>query len=137
MRISDWSSDVCSSDLSATVRDADTALQDAGKPVYKSVAMQCLPAMPFSDKGVGASLVKSIFEADSNSTISYTPSLTSLFVNGSTETGRTAIDPKTVDSNFFTTNYIGAVRSEEHTSELQTLMRIAYAVFCLKQKKHN
>src|SRR3546814_9736255 len=29
------------------------------------------------------------------------------------------------------------VRSEEHTSELQSLMRISYAVFCLKQKKHN
>src|SRR3546814_10055275 len=27
------------------------------------------------------------------------------------------------------------VRSEEHTSELQSLMRISYAVFCLKQKK--
>src|SRR3546814_9124437 len=32
----------------------------------------------------------------------------------------------------------GAVRSEEHTSELQSLMRISYAVFCLKKKKkHN
>src|SRR3546814_2288374 len=30
----------------------------------------------------------------------------------------------------------GAVRSEEHTSELQSLMRISYAVFCLKKKKH-
>src|SRR3546814_5508875 len=30
--------------------------------------------------------------------------------------------------------YIG--RSEEHTSELQSLMRISYAVFCLKKKKH-
>src|SRR3546814_2337896 len=29
-----------------------------------------------------------------------------------------------------------AVRSEEHTSELQSLMRISYAVFCLKKKKH-
>src|SRR3546814_9745414 len=29
----------------------------------------------------------------------------------------------------------GAVRSEEHTSELQSLMRISYAVFCLKKKK--
>src|SRR3546814_4983323 len=29
---------------------------------------------------------------------------------------------------------IGAVRSEEHTSELQSLMRISYAVFCLKKK---
>src|SRR3546814_1926023 len=29
------------------------------------------------------------------------------------------------------------VRSEEHTSELQSLMRISYAVFCLKKKKKN
>src|SRR3546814_3682218 len=28
------------------------------------------------------------------------------------------------------------IRSEEHTSELQSLMRNSYAVFCLKQKKH-
>src|SRR3546814_3103388 len=28
-------------------------------------------------------------------------------------------------------------RSEEHTSELQSLMRISYAVFCLKKKKNN
>src|SRR3546814_8812565 len=28
------------------------------------------------------------------------------------------------------------LRSEEHTSELQSLMRISYAVFCLKKKKH-
>src|SRR3546814_5826582 len=30
-----------------------------------------------------------------------------------------------------------ADRSEEHTSELQSLMRISYAVFCLKKKTHN
>src|SRR3546814_2692775 len=30
-----------------------------------------------------------------------------------------------------------AFRSEEHTSELQSLMRISYAVFCLKKKKKN
>src|SRR3546814_9747753 len=30
---------------------------------------------------------------------------------------------------------VGATRSEEHTSELQSLMRISYAVFCLKQNK--
>src|SRR3546814_1885773 len=29
-----------------------------------------------------------------------------------------------------------AIRSEEHTSELQSLMRISYAVFCLKKKKY-
>src|SRR3546814_5001115 len=33
--------------------------------------------------------------------------------------------------------YKGAKRSEEHTSELQSLMRISYAVFCLKKKKTN
>src|SRR3546814_2525335 len=31
--------------------------------------------------------------------------------------------------------YFGLSRSEEHTSELQSLMRISYAVFCLKKKK--
>src|SRR3546814_1001682 len=30
-----------------------------------------------------------------------------------------------------------SLRSEEHTSELQSLMRISYAVFCLKKKKNN
>src|SRR3546814_4891663 len=33
------------------------------------------------------------------------------------------------------TPLIAAIRSEEHTSELQSLMRISYAVFCLKKKK--
>src|SRR3546814_5029704 len=31
---------------------------------------------------------------------------------------------------------VDEMRSEEHTSELQSLMRISYAVFCLKKKKH-
>src|SRR3546814_10816741 len=48
----------------------------------------------------------------------------SLFrVAGRTGTGRGARVP--------------TARSEEHTSELQSLMRISYAVFCLKKKKHN
>src|SRR3546814_10626859 len=38
-----------------------------------------------------------------------------------------------VDSRF--RSACGAGRSEEHTSELQSLMRISYAVFCLKKKK--
>src|SRR3546814_4404054 len=32
--------------------------------------------------------------------------------------------------------YIDDIRSEEHTSELQSLMRISYAVFCLKKKRY-
>src|SRR3546814_3215797 len=35
------------------------------------------------------------------------------------------------------TPMLGEFRSEEHTSELQSLMRISYAVFCLKKKKIN
>src|SRR3546814_9161109 len=40
---------------------------------------------------------------------------------------------------FFSRDHIhpGMVRSEEHMSELQSLMRISYAVFCLKKKKKN
>src|SRR3546814_8241892 len=34
-------------------------------------------------------------------------------------------------------NHSCSSRSEEHTSELQSLMRISYAVFCLKKKKNN
>src|SRR3546814_5675797 len=34
-------------------------------------------------------------------------------------------------------NIIKIIRSEEHTSELQSLMRISYAVFCLKKKKES
>src|SRR3546814_5197550 len=35
----------------------------------------------------------------------------------------------------YTDGVLGPQRSEEHTSELQSLMRISYAVFCLKKKK--
>src|SRR3546814_8034491 len=47
--------------------------------------------------------------------------------------GRMVIIPKRRNDNHETYySYIG--RSEEHTSELQSLMRISYAVFCLKKK---
>src|SRR3546814_5072838 len=36
---------------------------------------------------------------------------------------------------FYVGAQVGVWRSEEHTSELQSLMRISYAVFCLKKKK--
>jgi hypothetical protein len=100
----------------AAVRDADTALQDAGKPRYISVVMQC-NATPFKGTGTGvdATLVQSIFTAGANSSFTYTPSLTNLFINGATETARTAIDPKTIDAAFDTTNYVGAVKDSSDT----------------------
>src|SRR3546814_4596280 len=53
-------------------------------------------------------------------------------------------DPQTIDErtkpgkeNWLITLGVCTHRSEEHTSELQSLMRISYAVFCLKKKKKN
>src|SRR3546814_10743339 len=40
-----------------------------------------------------------------------------------------------VREGFYNGTIVHRVRSEEHTSELQSLMRISYAVFCLKKKK--
>src|SRR3546814_2315152 len=48
------------------------------------------------------------------------------------ELGADYPDPDTIDNGGRTP----LSRSEEHTSELQSLMRISYAVFCLKKKKH-
>src|SRR3546814_3351343 len=42
------------------------------------------------------------------------------------------LDSESVDG---VQTFLNGVRSEEHTSELQSLMRISYAVFCLKKKK--
>src|SRR3546814_2248198 len=46
--------------------------------------------------------------------------------------------PKALAAAHWVSRYNGGqgARSEEHTSELQSLMRISYAVFCLKKKKH-
>src|SRR3546814_3659616 len=46
----------------------------------------------------------------------------------------TAVLEKTVHQRDVAAGADGQVRSEEHTSELQSLMRISYAVFCLKNK---
>src|SRR3546814_3806327 len=43
--------------------------------------------------------------------------------------------PTPVTTFFASAPKVAAMRSEEHTSELQSLMRISYAVFCLKKKK--
>src|SRR3546814_8264457 len=45
--------------------------------------------------------------------------------------------PESAYFTLFAANDLPALRSEEHTSELQSLMRISYAVFCLKKKTIN
>src|SRR3546814_1567903 len=98
MRISDWSSDVCSSDLKTQVVPA----------VAFAGAHRCLPLIG-ADEG-GQAYVPAGFLAGFAQR-----RLLQAFV-GLQVAG-------------------GLVRSEEHTSELQSLMRISYAVFCLKKKK--
>src|SRR3546814_4384267 len=98
MRISDWSSDVCSSDLSDEKRAAFDYLADP----------QRLP-------------VSEAFRNESGANVT-TPNAVQQNVPG-----------WLIFAMFFAV--IPLARSEEHTSELQSLMRISYAVFCLKKKK--
>src|SRR3546814_2953162 len=100
MRISDWSSDVCSSDL-ANPGQQGMALHDI---------IFCRPT--------------------TNLAIAKTSGIVSDPVNGTTNAK--AIPGARMRYCILVTNN----RSEEHTSELQSLMRISYAVFCLKKKNN-
>src|SRR3546814_9988676 len=107
MRISDWSSDVCSSDLQASPRDiGDLA---AFVPNFSAATVTNFNAASFAIRGVGQNSIIVYFEPP-------VAVLVDDFVVSSVQT-------QLLD------------RSEEHTSELQSLMRISYAVFCLKKKK--
>src|SRR3546814_1396676 len=70
------------------------------------------------------------FEAENSILFIWSKGGAGFFLNG----GKLAMN-KSVSGNYFRTENGGAMRSEEHTSELQSLMRISYAVFCLKKKK--
>src|SRR3546814_5916384 len=109
MRISDWSSDVCSSDLT----DPDQpATRFIGSCPHWPATAQALrkPAAPCS-----------LAIGKSSKRIS-PPGL-------QTSRGASAACPPAASM------MRHRKRSEEHTSELQSLMRISYAVFCLKKKK--
>src|SRR3546814_8112994 len=98
MRIIDWGSDVCSTDLGAAARPA--------RPARARLAAD----------GLGAASVARARDAGQPG---------EKRGRGLCRGGRR--------------HRSGAARarSEEHTSELQSLMRISYAVFCLKKKKEN
>src|SRR3546814_2170393 len=106
MRISDWSSDVCSSDLPRLRRGAERGI--AGR-------LPCEIA-----HGRGPSICRTHFHRSTRRNGIHRPAWPALLV----QTDR--IRPAGLG---------WARRSEEHTSELQSLMRISYAVFCLKKKK--
>src|SRR3546814_4880119 len=117
MRISDWSSDVCSSDL-------PTVYVGQFEEQFLQVPPECLiltmrlnqkyfPLFePASGKLTHRFLIVSNMQVDDPVHI--------------IEGNQRVVRPRLAD----------AQRSEEHTSELQSLMRISYAVFCLKKKKH-
>src|SRR3546814_1797248 len=114
MRISDWSSDVCSSDLSRRQRNGVASKQSLGEPPRlffdrrrRRFRSDRLP------QGGGAShqvRLRGLLRQAFQSSFDLRCKLGHLGIFGR--------------------------RSEEHTSELQSLMRISYAVFCLKKKKH-
>src|SRR3546814_10050274 len=115
MRISDWSSDVCSSDPLAGAIDLDKALAEGYRRNHSG------------DYAEAAEF----FEALSRRALD--------------EQAAAGIDPTEFTLNralqrsnlgeFAEAERLFAERSEEHTSELQSLMRISYAVFCLQKKK--
>src|SRR3546814_4087289 len=114
MRISDWSSDVCSSDLNATYRC--NFLQDGSCRLY--------PGRRYDGSSSGA-MAPNTGRSDGRS------------FNNSRE-GRNMLLTTLKHAAKHAALGVGlALRSEEHTSELQSLMRISYAVFCLKKKKKN
>src|SRR3546814_10266840 len=111
MRISDWSSDVCSSDLGSMVVDigggtTEVAIISLGGMVYKG-----------SVRVGGDKFDEAI--------INYIRRNYGMLIGEPTA----ELIKKEIGSAF--------PRSEEHTSELQSLMRISYAVFCLQKKSHH
>src|SRR3546814_9769074 len=115
MRISDWSSEVCSSDLRCAssaprrIRVTHTNRAMTGSSVNCTAWPGVFTASATSPR---ASLTRESHASRSSSGIA--PS------GPERHSGKRSRNP----------------RSEEHTSELQSLMRRSYAVFCLKQKQY-
>src|SRR3546814_8879241 len=107
MRISDWSSDVCSSDLArSNLQDADA--RDLWVYGTRSIAAQ---AATLANLEAGTLRMRTL--------------------EGPVAASLDGADTRLLN----TVAKARKARSEEHTSELQSLMRISYAVFCLKKKK--
>src|SRR3546814_963987 len=113
MRISDWSSDVCSSDLILEENVADAvAEQDIGHERLERERSAHHHVAHFAQLA---------------------PAAIELVGLGHIEAGPCADLPAVVVEQ----RGVRKGRSEEHTSELQSLMRISYAVFCLQKKKQH
>src|SRR3546814_6347385 len=113
MRISDWSSDVCSSDLAA-------------HPRARGRGRECGRSDRIRSSGFG-------LRARQSRTRS--PPTRCLRLGGAKPGGSLVEHAIDIAVTVIGAEALGGFdRSEEHTSELQSLMRISYAVFCLKKK---
>src|SRR3546814_8998245 len=126
MRISDWSSDVCSSDLPMNFVDP-TGLGTALPPAPCGPADICVNGHRPVDPDLGPTL-PFVFDWDIPSGLG-APN----FADPPAGADGAPASPQKEDDNE-TDGW--QCRSEEHTSELQSLMRISYAVFCLKNKNN-
>src|SRR3546814_7917337 len=117
MRISDWSSDVCSSDLLASAPDSGPSWRDiaAGQRVWVCPAGRCR----HHHEQLGIPPPAADNESDRERHQQRAGGRRGDFLRHG--------DNKRLQRRL--------LRSEEHTYELQSLMRISYAVFCLKKKK--
>src|SRR3546814_8318401 len=119
MRISDWSSDVCSSDLSAAI------CSSSKRP---NIALSGTKIVPMRSDATNCTHQGS--ELPSRQPMR-SPGLTPMSVRcaaSAADACSTSVQLRVSSSQ------CSAGRSEEHTSELQSLMRISYAVLCLKKK---
>src|SRR3546814_2209606 len=129
MRISDWSSDVCSSDLLFVPGDSrrkfDRAVTTAADMLILDLEDSVAAGRKAEARGITADM------------LTLSPRPMKLFVRvNAFDTGETLRDLAAVMSKRpgIPVRAWMFSRSEEHTSELQSLMRISYAVFCLKKK---
>src|SRR3546814_2178837 len=125
MRISDWSSDVCSSDLRLLIigfTSGRIPTVSVNMPLIKGFSVVGVRAGEYGrrDPEAGRANIKAIDELASSGRID--PYVCATFPL-----------EKAVEAMAMLQNR-QAIRSEEHTSELQSLMRTSYAVFCLKNK---
>src|SRR3546814_6101631 len=143
MRISDWSSDVCSSDLRITERSRHGRLPF--DPVVIAIGadergMQVLRRLARGDVDRAADDIlaeqRALRSAQNLDALDVEQQGVAIF--GPAEID--AIDEQSVRRigarrAVISANAPNGKRSEEHTSELQSLMRISYTVFCLENKK--